>query len=138
MMIDNILYSTELYVLCFFLTGIILIAIGFFKHRREENFIKHGIETRGVIHDLIGDVEAGYYAVIHFTTRDGEKIYKKYSEKTFYAGLNQPVDIIYSPENPSDFIVIDPVFLKVFGKQYIVFGFIMMFVAFIMFIWYSF
>lgn len=136
-MIDDILYSL-LYVLFFFLTGIILIVVGFIKHRREEKFEKCGIKTRGVIHDLVGDVEAGYYAVIHFTTRDGERIYEKYSEKTFYGELNQSVDVIYIPENPSDFIVIDTVFLKVFGKQYIVFGFIMMFVAFIMFIWYSF
>lgn len=137
-MTEDILYSPELYVLCFFLTGIILVVVGFVKQRRESKFKKFGIATRGVIHNLVGDVEAGYYAVIHFTTREGEKIYKEYNEKTFFGELNQPVDVIYIPENPSDFIVRNPVFLKVFGKQYIVFGFIMMFVSLIMFIWYSF
>ena len=136
-MIDDILYSL-LYVLLFFLTGIILIVVGCLKRRREEKFEKGGIKTRGVIHDLVGDIEAGYYAVIHFTTIDGERGYEKYSEKTFYGQLNQPVDVIYIPDNPSDFIVSDSVFLKIYGKQYIVFGIIMMFVALIMFIWYSF
>ena len=90
------------------------------------------IASRESIYGIFGSSE------LLFITRDGERIYEKYSEKTFYGQLNQPVDVIYIPDNPSDFIVSDSVFLKIYGKQYIVFGIIMMFVALIMFIWYSF
>lgn len=136
-MIDDILYSL-LYVLFFFLTGIILIVVGFLKHRREEKFEKYGIKTTGVIHDLVYQGDDAYYPVIHFTTRDGERVYKNYEVLTFTGYMNQPVEVIYNPDNPSEFIVTTAIFSTVFGKQYIIFGLIMMFLAVIMFIWYSF
>lgn len=97
---------------------------GIYKNRKISKFKSLGLETEGVVFDLIkkDDPEASDAWIIRYLTRDNIWITKEPSVYFSHFGIKKgdKVQVFYNPNDPNDFVVYNPITNPIFKIPIIV------------------
>lgn len=100
--------------ICFLILGTLLTYIGFVAISFLKNIARNGIVCTGQIIEYQKDSDGYKTPVIEFTTQNGELIREKphvYAStdlskiRTYNNSINQPVPILYDPDDPCKFVI---------------------------------
>lgn len=94
--------------------GVILIYVAIQFQSRTKQILKKGIQTKGVIFDILGSDNpdsSAMYPLVRFVTSENVWITEKYNISTIPGLLKkgQKVTVIYNPDNPKEFIIKSPI-----------------------------
>jgi hypothetical protein len=112
-----VIFAVSMFIkpaLCFFIIGSLLFYLGFEAIIFLRNISKKGIDWTGNIIEYQSDSDGHKTPLIEFTTLTGDIIREKpfvYASadlskiRTYKNSINQPVPILYDPDNPKRFVL---------------------------------
>ncbi|MDJ1486347.1 DUF3592 domain-containing protein [Cytophagaceae bacterium YF14B1] len=109
--------------LCFILCGLYLVRFAFKERQRIQHLIQTGLPVTGVVIETLEEDEY-YFLIIEYQTQTGQILKTKTRQDTVSVGINNSssysqkvspgfrvndlVDILYDPANPTDIIIDTP------------------------------